>query len=356
MKTALKFLINSAIVVGVCAIFFIAVKILIIYFSPFLVAVLIALLIDPLVKLLDNKTKLPRWFSSLLSIAIFFISFALIVFVCFSRFMYELKKIINMLPSYYDNINKYINDFIIYMQQVNDRLPPEVLSKVDEGMANVYTSLLGIMNSLKDNIVKVIASLPEILLFLIIIFIASYFFSKDKDKISKFVIRLFPPQKRDYVRKFQTDVLHTLLELIKAHATLILLTTAFDIVGFIILKVDYALTLGIICGILDLLPILGPSLVFIPWIAYSFFMGNTLFAVGLLILFIGMLVFRQVLQAKIISNGLGLHPLLTLISLYVGLKLFGVIGVFLGPLILIIIRGALETGLFPFFRYRGDNT
>jgi sporulation integral membrane protein YtvI len=110
------------------------------------------------------------------------------------------------------------------------------------------------------------------------------------------------------------------------------------LVGLLILRVPYAITLAIIIGVVDLLPYLGTGFVFVPWIVYLFFTGNSYLALWLLGLYGIVLVQRQVMEPRVMASSIGLDPLATLIAVFVGFQLFGFIGLMIGPFFLVIIN------------------
>ena len=117
----------------------------------------------------------------------------------------------------------------------------------------------------------------------------------------------------------------------------------------------YIFTIGIVVGILDILPILGPGTFFVPWIIWALISGDTKVALSLLIVYIIISVVRQFLEPKIIGDNIGLHPLATLISLYVGLQLGGVIGMIMGPVLVVIFIACYRAGVFDNINWRKNN-
>lgn len=132
---------------------------------------------------------------------------------------------------------------------------------------------------------------------------------------------------------------------IRAQVILSGLTYLAALAGLVILRVDYATVIALLIVIVDILPVLGTGSVLVPWAVISAAMGNYLLAVGLVVLFLFITAFRKMVEPKIIGNSIGLSPLSTLISLWVGFKLVGVIGVFLGPIVLIIYKAMRRVGL-----------
>src|SRR5699024_5835394 len=117
------------------------------------------------------------------------------------------------------------------------------------------------------------------------------------------------------------DLKKALLGYLKAQLTLISITGAIVFVGLLILHVDYALTIAVATGLIDLLPYLGTGIVFVPWIIYMFFTGNYFLTIGLAVLYAIVLIQRQIMEPKIVSSNIGLDPLATLIAIFVGIQL-----------------------------------
>ena len=147
------------------------------------------------------------------------------------------------------------------------------------------------------------------------------------------------PNKATYNLK---NVLHelekALFGFIRAQLTLISITALIVLVGLLILRVKYAITVSLIIGFVDLLPYLGTGLVFVPWIIYALIVGNFSLALGLGILYTVVIVQRQFMEPKILSSSIGLDPLATLVSIFIGFKLIGFLGFILGPVVLVILR------------------
>jgi sporulation integral membrane protein YtvI len=108
-------------------------------------------------------------------------------------------------------------------------------------------------------------------------------------------------------------------------------------IGLLILQVPSAFTIGLMIGLVDLLPYLGVGIVLVPWAIYTLLIGDMVLGVGLSILYLVILIVRQIMEPKVLASSVGLDPLATLIGMFVGLKLFGVLGLLIGPVSLIII-------------------
>jgi sporulation integral membrane protein YtvI len=138
----------------------------------------------------------------------------------------------------------------------------------------------------------------------------------------------------------------------RAYSILITITAIITLISLKILGVKYAFTLGITVGIMDILPVFGPGAIMVPWIVWEFMTGNTGMGVSLTVVYGLISVVRQFLEPQIVGDSIGLHPLATLISLYVGLQLGGFAGMILGPVLLVIFIASYRVGLLDRFDWR----
>ncbi|MBR2570475.1 MAG: AI-2E family transporter, partial [Paenibacillus sp.] len=138
------------------------------------------------------------------------------------------------------------------------------------------------------------------------------------------------------IQTIWADLQKALFGYLRAQFILISITAVVITIGLMMIGVDYAVTIGMLIGIVDLLPYLGVGAVMVPWIAYCFITGDASIGIGLSILYGIVLVARQVMEPKVLASSVGLDPLLTLVAMFVGLKLFGVFGLIIGPVSLVI--------------------
>ena len=136
----------------------------------------------------------------------------------------------------------------------------------------------------------------------------------------------------------------TVLKYIKSYMILMVITFVELSAGFLILGIEYAIGLAALIALIDLLPVLGTGGVLIPWLIINIILGNYGLAISLLVLYVVITVIRNILEPKIIGQQIGVHPLAMLVSMYVGLRLFGFVGVFAMPILLVVIKGFRESG------------
>jgi sporulation integral membrane protein YtvI len=150
------------------------------------------------------------------------------------------------------------------------------------------------------------------------------------------------------VDKVLVNLRSSVFGFLRAQLILSAMTYIIALTGLLILDVDYPLAIALLTVIVDILPILGVGSALVPWATYSLITGNTFLAVGLLILFVVITIIRRIVEPKVLGDAVGISALAALVSLYVGFKIFGVIGLFLGPIIVIIYQAMRKVGLLQF--------
>lgn len=190
----------------------------------------------------------------------------------------------------------------------------------------------------------VIAFVPRIFLFLIVCAMASVYFSLDLDRINAAVRGKLPEKVTRALIGFKDGFLRTLLRYVRSYLLIMAMTFAIMLTGFLLLKIRYALLAAVVVALLDMLPVIGVGTVLVPWSVFALVSGNTRLAVGLFLLFAANEVIRQFAEPKIVGRHLGIHPLLTLIFLYVGYALFGILGLFLIPIATVAYQAATGRG------------
>lgn len=321
------------------------------YFLPLVIGIVIAILIDPIVTYIERKIEFDRGTITVVVLSAIFCLMGYISLLVFARFTFELARLINFLPTQRSYFNTLIDNIYLFLLNFFAKIPEDVLAYLKANLNQILSTISGSLTNLYSFLVNKIGMVPNIFInvFVIIIFVFlfSYFLTKDKDKIMNVISSLLPEQLHEKVKSVQLELVFSFFRLIKAQMILVFVSTIITVLGLYTLRVDYALTLGIICGLLDIMPLFGPSLIFIPWIIYLIVVGNVNLAIGLLVLYIIIIGSRQMLQAKIIGQNLGIDPLLTLLSIYLGINLFGWKGLFVGPLVVVIVRALLHSGIIP---------
>ena len=318
------------------------------FYVPFLIGFIISLLIEPIIKMISRKTKLTRRTSAIIVLlCIFTILITLIVWGTVSLIS-ESADLLQSLNTYiekiYDQIQKYINSIEFDKLEI----PRQVISIIETSANNFLDFVTKWVSELLTSILQGITSLPVIGIYIVITILSTYFICADRLFILDQFEHHFP---KIWVRKFGIHLkklISTLGSYLKAEATLILISFIEVLIGLCIFKwiglnVEYPLLAALGIGFVDALPILGSGTVMIPWAIISAVNGDLQLGIAIFVLYVIILVVHQLLEPKIVSNNLGIHPIFTLIAMYTGFKLSGIIGLFIGPIILIILQNVFET-------------
>ncbi len=202
-----------------------------------------------------------------------------------------------------------------------------------DAIYDIAVSLLGTLWSVLSSFIE---SVPRVFLFIVVTVISTVYFAIDLERVNAAVMRLLPERAGAWIRSFKDGFLSAGLRYVRSYALLFLTTFATVIFGFLILGVPYALLLALVISFLDLLPVIGTGTFLIPYGIIELAVGNTARGTGLFVLFVIQTVIRQFLEPKILGKNLGVHPILTLVILFVGYSFFGFFGILLVPLFTVV--------------------
>lgn len=314
---------------------------------PFLIGFLLALVLRPMASFFNRKLKFPGWLAVTLSIVLIVGVLGGLLTLIIIRIITESNRLVQFINHNYEEWFAKLNSFFrsdalnLFMERINSLYADTgVQETVDRSMSSIgetiATFISSVLQSLGQGLLQVLGALPNLAISLLVAMLAAFFISKDWDKIAAWISGKLSGNIVKAAGAVWTDLHRALFGFVRAQLILISITTVLVIIGLFLLRVPYALTIGLLIGLVDLLPYLGTSVVFIPWIIYVFIDGNIPLGIGLSVLWAVIMIARHLSEPKVYSSSLGLYPLVTLISLYVGLKLFGVIGLILGPTLVII--------------------
>jgi len=285
------------------------------YFEPFLSMIIMVIICTPIYKVMI-KAKIPNKIAGALSIIIVNIIMLLVGIYLGSEIIAVFKK---LYLANLDVISKLIQDISIALN-------------IDLKDFKLGKSVISIIND--QNIRRGAVSTGASILAYFIGNICTFFILIDSKKMLELISMLFP---KEIMLKF-TNQKENFIQMIVIEGILVLLTMLEIIIGFFILEIPNFFTLGVICGILDILPYVGTIIVFIPIIIYNIVMKNFLCAFGLICLYILVQVVREILEAKFLGDKLDIHPLVILLSIYIGVEVFGILGILVGPMYSIVAK------------------
>lgn len=313
------------------------------YITPFIIAALLAILIDPAVDLLEKRLRAPRGLAVLVVLMLVLVGVTLFLVVGTARLVIELEQLLRSLPEFQNSIGILVEEWSAKFSTFYAGLPDAATRAIRSSENNFYQLAAGLVSA-GLNAVK---QLPNAFTVLVISILATYFMSRDRDRVMKGIVQLVPREWRPKVRSLETDVGRAIMGYIRAQLTLISITTVLSIFGLLIVGVNYAWLLGLLAGALDLMPMIGPSGVYLPLALYLLFNGDIGTAIAVGVVWAVVLLVRQVTEPRIVGRNVGLHPLTTLLAIYVGFQLFGINGFIIGPLTAIVLKAVFAVTVLP---------
>lgn len=348
--------------------------------SPFLFAFFIAMLLQKPVRFLTKKTSMSKGVASLFIILLLVIAVLGTMILAGTTIVNEVKGLIQLAMSYFENLPDFINKSEAWILGVLEKLPDAVYNPIASSVNDLADKLIA---SFSENeaeqaaqgfklnlsglitpitgVISTASKLPSILIAIVIGFIACCFMTIDYERITGFIKRQLPKEKAKALGKTKALTISTMSKMLKAYFLIVCITCAELVIGLNALKLlglydgGYVFLISLGVAIVDILPVLGSGTILIPWGIISLFMGNVGLGVGIIIIYAIISVLRQFIEPRLVAGQLGLPPIATLMGMYIGLKLFGVLGMFILPFTITILKVLNDDGVIHIWRSAHEN-
>lgn len=346
------FIVILSVIVGAFAVFYLGRLTL-----PFIFGFLLALLLNPLVDFLQKNTKMPRGLAVLTSIILITGVISTIITLLVNEIIQGFNYLSTVMPGHYEEFTMFVQEMysarifpfyknlITLFQGLDASQQNTVLDSMQflgEKFTNAFSS---IFQSLGNGFYLVFRSLPNLVAVILFSLLAAFFISKDWHRIVRQLHERVPSKVQQRINEVHQGLQRALFGFLKAEFKITLISAVIVFIGLLILRVEHALTIALIIWLVDFLPYLGAILIFLPWAIYCFSTGEYFLGTGLAILYGLIVVQRQLIKPKILSANIGISPLMTLLTLYVGFKLLGFIGIVVGPLSFILLKIFYDIGI-----------
>lgn len=302
---------------------------------PFFIAWGIAFITRPLADAVNRKTHIPaRPLRAVFSILISVLSIGVL---CLTVFMLasELWRLLSGLGD-----GEVLRDLIERITEGG--LLGSIFDAFGGRITEVfYEVIISVATSLGSLVTTWLGAVPRVFLFILVTVIASVYFAIDLDRVNSFVKGMIPKKIYEWLSVFRRGFFLAGLSYLRGYAILMLITFGIMLSGLMLLGAEYSLLLAFIIAIADVLPVIGVGTVLIPWGIYEIVFSDSRLGIGLLVLFGVYEIIRQLLEPKIIGKNLGVHPLLSLILIYLCYSLFGFGGILIVPIATVLINIAL---------------
>ena len=337
-----QFIVNTVFYTFIICMILIVCKYLLPILFPFILSfVMASVLVIPARKLAGKNNGIRRLCAIAVGVVFFVLLFLGIAFLGVALADWFLGFLEYVPRLYQEEILPLLN--YVYLE-VSERMTfadPALTEKINGWFQDFIGNIGNFISSFSVNAVKAvtsgIAGIPGLLIKLILMIISCFFFLLDYDKVIAFFVSLIPKGKEQTFETIKWYVTNTLLVYIRSYSLLFLLTYVELSIGLQILGIPYAPIIGLMIAVFDILPVLGTGGILLPWTVILFVMKNIPMGIGMFVLYLVITVIRNILEPKLVGKQIGLHPLATMISLYVGLNVIGFWGMLIFPATLAVL-------------------
>ncbi|WP_238941848.1 sporulation integral membrane protein YtvI [Bacillus sp. REN10] len=316
------------------------------YSLPFILALVTAILLENSVKWFITRFKWQRFRAVLVTFLLYLLFIALFVWFVVNLVIDQIVTLAQKGPSFVTNFYKEsLIQFVDQFQHYFKTLPPDVIRSFEQTLEKSIDSVTQMAQSLLEWLFGLATAIPGFLIEFLVYLIAVFLFSLELSRLKIKTERHLKESTKEKLYLITGQLNKAGIGFIKAQILLSVITFLMAFIGLSILRVPYAVLLSILIVFVDVLPILGTGSVLVPWAVICFFQDNQFLGIGLILLFIIITVVRRILEPKVFSSNMGISPLAALISLFVGFKILGFIGFFVGPAIVIIYDTLREAGI-----------
>lgn len=336
-KKRASFIINTAYIAVVVTLCYLTLKYVVSWVMPFIVAFCIVTMFYPVVRRVKSFLNIRRSVASVLVIVFIYSVVGVMIFLLVMQAVLLIRDALRLLPGYYaSTIQPTIQAAGANLSQFITDLPPQwketAVSIQNEMTSSLQSLLIGISQRGITYIGNLTGSVPAFVLGLIFTIMLSFFISIHYDKVLQFFRTQLPPRARELIRETRAVFSQTVLKYLRAVLILTLITFCELSVGLLFLRQSNALAIAAGIAVFDALPVFGTGGIMLPWALIEFMRGRYPFALGLLIIYLIVFFVRQAIEPKIVGDNLGLNPVVSLSSIYLGFRLMGVFGMIAMPI------------------------
>lgn len=343
------FIIHVVYIVLVFALILFFFRDVIYYIFPFFIGFLIAFLLRPLIKKISARLQHEKFFAVLIVLLFYLTIGTLFVILCMKGYRILLEFFKDMPAIYESTLVPFADGIIEFLKEHGIMLSD--VEKILNSISDTFSKIVSKGSSWAvDAIANVATNIPGIVVSFFFAVMSSFFMAADYSAITTFFYRQLNPHQQEIVVHVRSFIMTTIGNYIISYGKLMSLTFIELMIGFIILGIDNPIGMAFVISVFDVLPLLGTGGIMIPWVIIEIVQQNIQLAIGLAILYGIVTVIRNIVEPKIVGKQVGLHPLLMLLCMYIGARLFGFLGIFIMPFLILTIKSLNESGLIHLYK------
>ncbi|WP_174614022.1 sporulation integral membrane protein YtvI [Virgibacillus ihumii] len=327
------------------------------YLYPFILAGILAYLLHPFVSFAEQRLKMPRVIASFAVLTSSLLLLTGIVIFVIVEFIQGSAYLAEQIPAHFQTFIRGIEEIIenkvlpfyhkltSFFHTLNPPQQEAINNYITEFIDQFAVIGTEFLYRILMTIPQTLTALPGSLTVTMFVVIAAFFIINDWHMIAQSIKKMIPEAVHETCLTVWNHLRKAIFGYMKAQLFLISLTTLIIYIGLLIIGMEYPMTVALLAALVDMLPFIGTGIIFIPWISYLFLTGNYEMTIPLTVLYMTVVIQRQLIEPKVISSNIGLNPLTVLIAIFAGLQIWGIAGLIIGPILLIIIQALHEAGV-----------
>lgn len=359
VKRRLAFLINVFFVAVVIALVYLAYRYVIGWVLPFLLAFCIVSLVHPLIRIIKKNLRIKQEVVSVVVMILIYALVGVLIFLAIMQIAIVIRDGFTTLPDYFEQtVQPALLRAGESLAAFVGNLPPEwqeqIASIQDEVIRALQSFLVDLSQRGIGYLTGMTSRLPAFLIAFVFTIMLSFFISTQYEKVVDFFRVQCSPRVKDIIRNLKRIVIDTIFKYFRAALSLMVITFVELSVGLIAIGTKSAIPIAAGIAVFDALPFFGTGAIMIPWCIIELLQGNFRFAFGLMVLYGIVTVVRNIIEPKIVGDKLGLNPIVSLTAIYVGYKLFGVLGMIAMPILTQVAMELHRNGVIKLFQERPE--
>lgn len=338
------------IITAILTVFWLSGRYLLPVILPFVIGAGIAFTAEPGVTMLSGRMKWRRFPAALVCVTLTLILFGALIWLVGAAAVRELTQITRYMPQVEQTVEQgmvVLQDFLLTAaDRAPDGIRPMLIQTVMNTFADSTALLEQTTNKLPSVAAGVIGKVSKGALTVGTGILSGYMISVRLPKIRASVRQLLPASWAEKTLPALQRVKRTFFDWLKAQFKLMSVTWLVIAAGLTVLKIPYGFLWAILVALVDAVPILGTGTILIPWAIISFLQGDSRLGGGLMAVYGIASLVRSVMEPRLVGKSLGLDPLISLVAVYIGFRLWGFIGIVLAPVSAALIKSTLGSGLF----------
>lgn len=355
MERKKKFIVNTMYFGIMLAIAVLLLKFALPLLAPFAIGFVLAYILKRPSRFVARRLHISRKISAILMVLVFYCTIGLLIALLCIKSFAAAGEFLSNLPGFYTSrVEPMLMSIFTGIEQSVLSIDESLITTLEQLWGQFVDSLGQLVTSLSTGMISVLyalaGSLPGLCIRMLLMIISTFFIAMDYDRITSFILRQMSETAQEIFMEIKTYVTGTLFVCIRSYALIMSITFVELSIGLSVIGVENAISIALMIAIFDILPVLGTGGIMIPWAVITALQANYSMALKLLIVYVVVTIIRNIIEPKIVGSQLGLHPVATLASLFVGAQLFGVIGMFGFPIGLSLLKYLNEQGTIRIFK------